>query len=285
MNAARSGHGHGFSELEKLSECCVCAARNIALRYSHDIWLCSECGVLFRNPRPTLREIVRSYDSGMTYAAWQHEDAVRAKLWAKRLGIILRFKRSGMLLDVGTGDGRFLDFARTHFDLMSTEVSEAGARVARARGYGPLIGTLARLPLPQRHFEVITLWHVLEHLPYPGLALAVLKRALRPGGILVIAVPNETAALLRGRFSRRNSRHPLRPLLWGQEIHLTHFVPSTLRRLLSRVGFRELEMGVDDVHVERTPMRMAGYHFNRLLNSLTGLQADKAMYVVCASAD
>jgi SAM-dependent methyltransferase len=218
---------------------------------------------------------------GLTYAAWQREDAVRAKLWAKRLALLSRFKRSGMLLDVGTGDGRFLDFARAQFQIMSTEISESGARYARARGFAPLIGPLSRVALPERYFDVITLWHVLEHLLDPAQSLAALKRMLKPGGILAIAVPNETASLLRYRFSRRADSHPLGHLAWGQEIHLTHFVPATLRSLLSRLGFRILEMGVDDVHVERTPASVAGYHANRLLNSLTGLQVDKAMYAVC----
>lgn len=268
-------------ELEALSECNVCSSRAIALRYSGDLWACAECGVLFRNPRPTFQEIVRSYDAGITYAAWQCEDGVRAKLWAKRLGIVLRYKRAGALLDVGTGDGRFLDFARPHFAITSTEISESGARYARARGHAPLIGPLLRIPLPESHFEVMTMWHVLEHLLYPGHALARLKRALKPGGILAIAVPNEAAPLLRHRFAGRSGEHPLGPLVWGQEIHLTHFVPSTLRGLLRRLGFRILEMGVDDVHVERSPARVATYYANRLLNSLAGIQADKAMYVIC----
>jgi SAM-dependent methyltransferase len=285
VNAAEDRCPQHFVELEALAECNACSSRAITPRYADDLWACAECGVLFRNPRPSFREIVRSYDSGITYAAWQREDGVRAMLWAKRLGILLRYKRAGALLDVGTGDGRFLDFACAHFEITSTEVSESGARHARARGHAPLIGPVLGTVLPAGHFEVITLWHVLEHLLYPGQALQALRRALRPGGILAIAVPNETAPLVVGRLPGRAARHPLGRLAWGQEIHLTHFVPSTLRGLLRRQGFRILEMGVDDVHVERSPARVASYHANRLLNALVGLQFDKAMYVVCTPFD
>jgi 2-polyprenyl-3-methyl-5-hydroxy-6-metoxy-1,4-benzoquinol methylase len=279
--AGREGYPRDFVELEALSECNTCSSRAIAPRYAADLWACADCGVLFRNPRPSFREIVRSYDSGITYAAWQREDGVRARLWAKRLGILLRHKRAGALLDVGTGDGRFLDLARAHFQITSTEVSEAGARHARARGHDPLIGPVLGTALPEGYFDVITMWHVLEHVLYPGQALVALRRALKPDGVLAIAVPNETAPLVLQRLPGRSARHPLGVLAWGHEIHLTHFVPSTLRGLLRRLGFRILEMGVDDVHVERPAATVARYQVNRLLNALAGFQFDKAMYVIC----
>jgi SAM-dependent methyltransferase len=270
----------GFAEFERLSECCLCGSADIVPRFANGVWKCRRCAILFRNPRPTLRQIVGSYNAGMTYAAWQRESEIRNILWLKRLKVLLRHKTSGRLLDVGTGDGHFLDFARSSFDVDSTEISETGAHYARARGHAPLVGPLLGLTLPEQHYDVVTLWHVLEHLPYPGLAIARLLRLLKPDGILVIAVPNETAPLLRQRFAR-NEGEPLGRLLWGGEIHLTHFTPAVLRRFLARCGCPILEMGVDDVHVERTFADVAGYYASRVLQALIGKQFDKAMYVVC----
>jgi SAM-dependent methyltransferase len=236
---------------------------------------------LFRNPRPTLAQIIQSYDAGLTYEAWQRQKEIRDVLWRKRLRIVHRRKRTGRLLDVGTGDGHFVDVAAPSFDVTATEVSETGARYARARGHAPIVGPLLSLGLPQRHFDVITLWHVLEHLPYPGKALGRLLGLLKPDGILVIAVPNETMPLLRHRF-QRNEAEPLGRLVWGGEIHLTHFTPAVLRQFLIGMGCSILETGVDDVHVERTLAAVAGYHASRVSQAVFGRQFDKAMYVVCA---
>jgi len=270
----------GFGELERLSECCLCGSREISQRFANGIWECRRCAILFRNPRPTLPQIIKSYDAGQTYAAWQRESEIRGALWRKRLRIVHRYKRAGRLLDIGTGDGHFLDIAKSSFDVAATEVSETGARYARVRGHDPIIGPLLQLALPRQHYDVITLWHVLEHLPYPGKALCRLLDLLKPDGILVIAVPNETMPLLRQKFMR-DEAEPLGRLLWGGEIHLTHFTPKVLRRCLARLGCSILEMGVDDVHVERTLASVVGYHASRASQALFGKQFDKAMYAVC----
>lgn len=79
-------------------------------------------------------------------------------------------------------------------------------------------------------FDVITLWHVLEHLPSPGQDIEKLKARLSPGGVLFIAVPNFDsweAAIGRSRWFHLDVPR-----------HLYHFTPNTVRRLLELQGFR-----------------------------------------------
>lgn len=272
--------GERFIRWESLTRCCLCESEQIARKFFPDIWVCRSCSLLFRNPRPSQMDIISSYDAGVTYASWQKELDVRTMLWKKRLSILLHYKRSGTLLDVGTGDGFFLDFAGNFFSVDATEVSETGAAYVCSRGYSPAIGDICRLDIFERHYDVITLWHVLEHLPFPGAALRTVARSLKCDGFLVIAVPNESASLIKHRLTGAKGS-PFGFLEWGREIHMTHFTPPVLSNFLSTNGFRILEAGIDDVHLERTVKTVCAYYGNRLLNALFKLQFDKAMYFVC----
>ena len=272
--------GEPFTALETLTRCCACASRAIALRWRHDLWRCADCGLVFRNPRPLQRDVIASYDAGLTFAAWQAESAARAPLWQRRLDLLRRHCAGGRLLDVGTGDGAFAALARAHFAVEATEVSEAGARWARQRGCTPRVGPLETLALPPQHYDAITLWHVLEHLPQPAQALHQLAASLAPGGVLIVAVPNELGPLLRQRLTPGRI-DPLGRLGWGGEVHLCHFTPRSLRRLLAACGLRVVATGVDDVHLRRPLRTRVGLALNRALHALLGVSLDRAQYAVC----
>ncbi|MCC7139821.1 MAG: class I SAM-dependent methyltransferase [Planctomycetes bacterium] len=265
-----------FLELEDVACCPVCESPGGRARFLPDVSQCATCRVLYRSPRPTQREIVRSYDAGTTYARWQDERPVRDLLWRKRLRTIARFRPSGDLLDIGTGDGEFLRHAAGAYAVRCTEVSAAGADHVRRRGFEPQIGDFLALDVPEASFDVVTLWHVLEHVPWPGRVLAKVEATLRPGGIVAVAVPNERRPLLW----RRRRKRPLGTLGWGEEIHLTHFVPTTLRRTMARVGLRVLEFGVDDVELERSFATGVAHQAHRLVSAVTGWHLGRAMYVV-----
>lgn len=266
----------GFRAYEDVGECPLCGSGASRPRFPPDVRECDACGLLYRTPRPTQREILRSYDAGITYARWQQELAVRDVLWRKRLRLIERHQPTGTLLDIGTGDGHFLPHAATRYAVQCTELSETGAAYVRRRGFDPRVGEFLELDVADGSFDVITLWHVLEHVPRPGQVLHKVRAALKPGGIVAIAVPNERRPLLLR--SRRDN--PLGSVDWGEEIHLTHFLPGTLKRFLASLGFRRLAFGVDDVHVRRPLSTRVGFHAHRCLSAVTGWHFDKAMYLI-----
>lgn len=283
LSLRRHRVGEPFTALETLTRCCACDSRAIALRWRHDLWQCGDCGLVFRNPRPVQRDVIASYDAGLTFAAWQAEAAARAPLWQRRLALLRRHCAGGRLLDVGTGDGAFLDVARVHYAVEATEVSAAGARLARERGHAPKVGPLEAIDLPPQRYDAITLWHVLEHLPHPAAALRRLAASLAPGGVLIVAVPNELGPLLRQRLTPGRI-DPLGRLGWGEEVHLCHFTPRSLRRLLGACGLRVLATGVDDVHLRRPLRTRLGLQLNRALHALCGGSFDRAMFAVCRRA-
>jgi SAM-dependent methyltransferase len=160
------------------------------------------------------------------------------------VGKIREFTQGGALLDVGCGVGIFLEVAAASgFDVQGVEVSTWASEFARARGLQVSTGTLREAAYPAESFDVVTVNHVLEHLPDPLATLAEVRRVLRGGGLLVIGVPNFgsfAAILRRGRW---------RSLLPDQ--HLWQFTRGSLRNLLESAGFGPVYFEARDNHPVR----------------------------------
>jgi len=244
-------------ETETLSACPVCSgteslleAPEIALRR------CIACGVYFNSPRPTAAFIDRNYNDSGHYLNFT-PDAKWDGLWQRRMERVLRFSPRGRILDVSTGVGTAVKMlAERGYDAVGSEISkEAVVRARALYGIELMHGFAEQLPLEPRSLGCVMMWHVFEHLPFPRATLAHLAGKLRPGGLLALAVPNNSLARL--------ARHPQ---LWFapraaklekvvgridygkqfQEIHLIHFTPRSLRGTVERAGFRVLHLGLDN---------------------------------------
>ena len=270
-----------FLEFERLERCPGCGSHDIRAQHAADVGQCAACHLLFRNPRPTQAEIARSYDTGGTFGAWQEQEMERAAMWDRRAALLRRFQPCGRLLDVGTGDGRFLQTCRTlGYESVGTEVSEAGANYARQKGLDVRMGQIVTLDLALDSFDVATIWHVLEHVPDPGAVLRKVRTLLRPGGILIVAVPNEENYFVRRHFGKEKGS-PFAPLEFGGEIHLTYFRPATLRATLRTAGFEVLEFGVDDGYLVRDLKMKIKFTLQQSLARLSGWHFAVAMYAIC----
>ncbi len=138
------------------------------------------------------------------------------------------------LLDVGCGDGRYLRSAvALGWEAVGVERDAIWAELARQVSGAPVYvaGGVEESDWPGTLFGVITLWHVLEHLPEPLATLAQLQRQLAPGGYLLLEVPNAD--------SWQAHRAGERWLHYDPPRHLWHFTPTALRRLLAQAGFHD----------------------------------------------
>ena len=128
------------------------------------------------------------------------------------------------LLDVGAGRGRFVAAARAAgYDAAGVEPSERGVRAAR-EAYGVGLGHAGIEDAEPGTFDVVTVWHVLEHVEDPGAALRRVTSWLRPGGVLLVGVPNVASAQAKVGGSRWFHLDAPR--------HRTHFTPAGLDALL-----------------------------------------------------
>ncbi|MBN2464183.1 class I SAM-dependent methyltransferase [candidate division WOR-3 bacterium] len=249
------------------------------------------------NPRPTQREIVRFYSRSTQYDPWLEEETGRNALWNRRLRTILKYRQSGRLLDVGTGTGQFLAVARRHFEVHGTEVSSSGVKIARDRyGLSVFQGELGSTDFGCT-FDVVTLFHVLEHVPSPSSTVGRCRELMSDEGILLIAVPNDIYRLRSvarqvlagagiGRYRCPKFHGVSRIALNGsqQEIHLSHFTPAVLRHLLSRHGLSVSATTLDPYYVGSCAKDEASarrrYHLHLLFYTLVGINLYDTMLVV-----
>ncbi len=252
---------------ETLTRCTLCNARDLEeIDGESAIWRCSACGYVFDNPRPTLAEIVIYYSTPRKYDGWLAKEGEREALWRRRVRKVEKCKKAGALLDIGAGIGQFLHLAREGFtELHGTEVSESAVAIARER-YGLELSRTAieDAEFGGRRFDNITLFHVLEHVHNPGAVVDKCFSLLTEGGMLFIAVPNDLLSL-RNRVRKLLNRVGVKRIAYAgklglprlrldgslAEIHLSHFTPPVLRRLLAARGFVVVEEGLDPYYVEK----------------------------------
>jgi SAM-dependent methyltransferase len=141
-------------------------------------------------------------------------------------------ERQLKVLDVGCASGYLLDlFRHDGWATAGVELSPAAVDFARRTlGLQVLQGDFLEAPLPPNEFDLVTMFHVIEHLPEPGAAVDKAYRLLRDKGILFLETPNwdGLGALVRGRH-------------WSHYIppeHLNYFGPGSLERLLRSNGFQ-----------------------------------------------
>lgn len=198
---------------------------------------CAGCGATYVDPRPPDELLVDLYDrqfyfsTGWSYG-WLAARVIDLIQWSRRRRVERRL-RPGRLLDVGCGDGAFAHaMARRGWDATGIDFSPAALEFAR-RGRSPArfrLATLDDAAFADGAFDAITMWQVLEHIGEPRRQLLRCRALLRPGGLLVVAVPNVDGLSARLTGAR----------WWGLDVprHLVHWTPATLRRALAEAGFR-----------------------------------------------
>jgi hypothetical protein len=148
-------------------------------------------------------------------------------------------------------------------------LSPEGARRAAARVGRPVaVGDLARERVLHGPYDVVTLWHVLEHLPEPGAMLDAVRARLRPAGLLVAAVPNLDNLPFQTAYLLARGRRPPLHEAGAREPHLTHFTPATLAALLAARGFEAVEIRRDPCAL--TPAKRAVDAVAAVLSRLCG---------------
>ena len=157
----------------------------------------------------------------------------RELMASERLHDLERFVGGGRLLEIGCSTGEMLEAAASSFQARGVEADEKNSRIASARGLDCFNGTLADAKFPDKYFDVIALYHVIEHFHSPRAEMQEMHRILKPGGLVVIETPN-IATLWFHLLGAR----------WRQMIpdHVFFFTPQTITRLCVENGFTVREL-------------------------------------------
>lgn len=200
---------------------------------------CRRCGLVYTDPQPDRDSLEEHYQEEY-YKEWlEKQMRKRIPMWKIRLKDLLKYKAGGRLLDVGFGAGTFLNLAKDKgFDVCGTEISEYACQYVRENfGIEVFKGTLEEASFPASHFDIVTLWHTLEHLPDPKAALKEACRILNEDGLLVVAVPNLDNFITRVFYFLAKGKRLKMFSIGAKELHLWHFSSQSLARLLNETGF------------------------------------------------
>ncbi len=195
--------------------------------------ICRSCGLVWSDPRPHDARQFYEHDYRLSY---KHTYKPKPKhvLRAGKVALSRFEKIQGLLssrkaiLDVGTGGGEFAYLLQLLGHRVEGVEPNRGYAEYSQQEYGlnTQIGFVQDAVFSSESFDVITIWHVLEHTEDPGAVLARLRSWLKPDGVLVVEVPNVEATCQA-------------PQSTFHEAHLYNFNVVALRRLGRKHGLHE----------------------------------------------
>ena len=163
------------------------------------IYECRHCGLLFTEPRPSKEKIGEYYKSEEYYSHQENKKGFIPKIYEcvksinlkHKYNLVTKGKSVGRLLDIGCGVGDFIHTAEQHgWNCTGVEPSEDAKEIARKRIKAEIHSSEDLEQIPDETFDVITMWHVLEHVDNLKWQVAQLQRLIKKDGRIVIAVPN-----------------------------------------------------------------------------------------------
>lgn len=268
-------------ELADVPPCIVCGETRARTAYRVEgveapIVVCAGCGLGLYHPMPDYDEIASFYpadyygEPGKKFRPFI-ESLVRV-VGQRHVAFLSRnLSKGARVLDIGCGRGvllgRLMDMG---FEAHGVELNEDAARGADPRAEIRFATHLRDAAYPEDFFDEIILWHVLEHLPDPRGTLEECRRIMKPGGKIIVSLPNFGS--LQSRVSGAAWFHLDPPR------HLFHFPAKALARLLERCDF-----ACESVHHFSLRQNPFGW-IQSALNRFSGLPRN-ALYTYLYQAD
>jgi len=211
---------------------------------------CLDCGLRYINPQPTDLELRAFYADFDSHSTWRGDGEERFDRAMR--DIVVRFRKSGFVLDIGSSRGNFLLAMRNvGFSVCGVEPSPKNSEFARSvNGVETYTGSIEEFLLTpsRRNFDVMTMLNVIEHLKEPKAVLCGLHSLLSDQGIIVLVVPDARLHAFVGRMRRglglsdpflmKNEQRPL--VGFDPPAHICSFEPRLITRLVEGCGFQKV---------------------------------------------
>ena len=207
------------------------AGKVLFVKEEFDYLRCSNCGMVYISPSLNETVLYNFYSKEDSYSKVLNNKVQMELDWKKfeyGLDLIEEYiKKRDWLLDIGCGDGLFLEAARERgWMVRGEEINRGCLKRLEEKAIVVMETPVSEARL---HYDCITLWTVLEHINDPRKLLMEIHRALKPGGVLLILVPNVDSLANRILHEKSTTFSPT---------HVNLFSHETLTRLLREVGFK-----------------------------------------------
>ena len=202
-----------------------------------DLYYDKYLDMLVTNPQPSSENLAKYYDSPNYISHTDGNKSLFEKLYQAVKNIALKnklnlidslSKNKGKILDLGAGTGDFLAFVKQNgWQTTGVEPSQKAKEIAIKKGVDLVNETS---DLDNYSFDVITMWHVLEHVPNIENQIKELQRLLKPNGTLIVAVPN---------FKSYDANYYKE--FWAAydvPIHFWHFSKTTIKLLFEKQNMK-----------------------------------------------
>ncbi len=223
---------------------------------------CFYCNCCFLSPKPTKQQIDAAYDdsyygqSESKFPGWIEKTLDHFR--SQRARTVMKYVNApANVLDIGCGNGRFLQcLIDKNCNCYGIELpSKSAERALRIPGLNLKTGQLCEDDFGEHFFDVVTMWHVIEHLPQPRKTLLIIGKILKKGGYLMVSLPNIDSfqsRLFRGRWLHLD---PPR--------HLFFFSELDLMKIMQTFGFEIVK--IKYFSLEQNPFGMQQSILNCML--------------------
>ena len=198
---------------------------------------CETTNFLFTNPRPKEKDISKYYDFEDYISHSNKKNDFISKLYQlvrsfsikRKYKLISKLIGDKKILDVGSGTGEFLSYMRRKgYDTYGVEIAKK-ARELSTKNHGLFVKD-SLSSLDETNFDIITMWHVLEHVYDLDGYMKRIKSLLNDKGVLIVAVPNHKCfdQKFYGKYWAG----------WDVPLHLWHFDKESMLKLSKKYGFK-----------------------------------------------
>ncbi len=217
------------------SHCTLCASADIGVlnsEFRHAYLVqCHNCGLVFGERIPTTQELIDHYAK---YPRNTSISPITIKRYEELLDQFEPYRRTNKLLDIGCGDGHFLEVAKLKgWNVFGTEYTAEACNPARVKGIVMHEG-LIQSYTSENDFDVITSFEVLEHITDITEHTVAIQHLLRRGGLFYFTTPNFNS------FSRKWLGGKWKIIEYPE--HLTYFTTDSSEKLLVQAGLQKLNI-------------------------------------------
>ena len=223
---------------------------------------CSDCSFRFTNPIPT-EDTIGEYYKSENYVSHSGTKKgfvnrvyhiVRSRAIKQKENLAAKYSKEKVILDIGCGTGDFLGYCKSqNWKTLGLEPDQSARKIALESNAIEAKDLSHLYEIESNTFDVISMWHVLEHVYNLNEDIEQYKKILKKEGVLIVAVPN---------CSSKDAEHYKSSwAAYDLPIHLYHFRPDNMKQLFSKHGMEVVEI---------LPMKFDSYYISMISEKYKG---------------